>query len=151
MTQTQTNGGLDRCECDDPQPGPDDAPRDCATCGGYILGAIIGGEVHPGYTHLGNGQPFFREKEHWSLNTGSRGGINTHDEGEWFRSFGDATVVVPHHTEDASTHGTLSLSFDHIVWDDGTVESIIDNRRIEDLPDGPNFPVETGDVPDPRE
>lgn len=142
--------GLEKCSCDEPTPGPDDDPRSCSNCGGFILGAIIGGRVHSGYSSLGNGPEFFAAKESWSLNTGSRGGVNTHDEGEWFRAFGDARVVVPHHSPDASTHGVLSISVDHVVHADGSVETIVANRRLEDLPDGPKFPVETGDVPDPR-
>jgi len=149
-----TDGGDDTkyapCECNDPAPGPEDDLRRCANCGDYITGAIIGGEVHSGYTRLGNGQAFFKAKERWSLDSGSRGTINTHDEGEWFRAFADAEAVPPHDHWKAQRLGVEALSFDHVVHADGEVEIIIQNRRIEDLPDGPKFPVQTGDIPDPR-
>jgi len=148
-TNSNDDGGITRCGCGDPDPGPDDASRECPDCGGYITGSIIGGEVHPGYTSLGNGQAFFGAKERWSLNSGSCGGINTHDEGEWFRTFADARAVPPHDHWKAQRLGVEALSFDHVVHGDGEVEIIIQNRRIEDLPDGPRFPVETGDAPRP--
>lgn len=152
MPQATNGNGNDEyapCTCDEPEPGPDDDPRRCPDCGGYHLGAIIGGEVHPGYTSLGNGQAFFEYKERWSLNSGTRGTINTVDGGEWFRAFADAEAVPPHDHWKARKLGTEALSFDHVVHADGEVEIIIQNRRIEDLPDGPKFPVETNDVDRP--
>lgn len=154
MTPTDCDNGdngRDVCRCDDPDPGPEESPRECPDCGGFILGAIIDNEVHPGYTSLGNGQVFYDAKERWSLNSGNDGGINSHDEGEWFRSFASADVVPPHDHWKARKLGVEAVSFDHVVHADGSVELIVANRRLEDLPDGPKFPVQTGDIPDPRE
>jgi len=151
MPQATNNDGGDDgitpCSCSEPEPGPDDAPRECPGCGGYIMGAIIGGDVHPGYSSLGNGQAFYDAKEYWSLNTGSRGTVNSVDEYAYFRAFGDAEAVPPHDHWKARRLGTEAVSFDHVVGPDGKVETIVQNRRVEDLPDGPTYPVEVDGVP----
>lgn len=138
----ETDNGSDSilCQCPDPIPGDGEHGDHCRACGKLIGGAIIGGEVHAGYTSLGNGQAFFDDRESWRLNSGSEGKINRIDEGSWFRSFAHASVVVPYDCRKARTLGTESISFDHVVHPDGEVELIVANRKVEDLPDGPKFP-----------
>lgn len=99
-----------------------------------------------GHGELGNDREFFESRETNNLNSADRGGINTIDGGEWFRSFGGLEIVLPPEHSLSTTLGTVWLSFDHVVHADGEVELIVQNRRLSDLPDGPKFPVQTGDV-----
>ena len=92
------------------------------------------------FTSLGNSREFYRDRERYNLDSGSRGGINSTDGYEYFRAFGDASVVAPPEHWTARRLGTVAVSIDIVVHGDATVETIVQNRRTEDLPDGPKFP-----------
>lgn len=144
MTKTKSENGSLLCQCNDPHPGAGDHGGKCKKCGNLIGGAIIGGEVHPGYTTLGNGQAFFDAKE--SVNLEGRNDYNLSkiwsDEPAYVRTFGSIEVVVPHHTDKARNLGTEWVSVDHAVTGDGDVTCIVQNRAVEDLPDGPKWEPE---------
>ncbi len=132
------------CKCDNPKIDECSEYGDgCAKCGNTIGYPIIGGKIHAGYSELGNDQEFFEAKERDLSGSPHDGGVNRDG---YYRDFMAMEVVLPVEHDLIRRLGTEWVSFDHVIEEDGSVDLIVYNRRLENLPGGPKFPIEDNSV-----